>query len=177
MFSYYVSLNKALWKVISVFCFVFLCVSVNYKANEHFLLERAESLFWSECYLKLVNTVRRCEVSTLHSLEGLDCRRKNIEKNIYSPWGVTLHSLPSLTLLRCLTGRSFNVLTCSWFGTRSLLEMLKILALGIGTSTIIGIPHVMEVLTFDKLLLIWKFEERINKDSRSMGLIQTGGKT
>lgn len=34
----------------------------------------------------------------------------------------------------------------------------------------------MEVLTFDKFLLIQKFEERIKKDSRSMGLIQTGGK-
>lgn len=50
-------------------------------------------------------------------------------------------------------------------------------SIGSWDSIIIGIPHIMEVLTFDKFLLIRKFEERIKKDSRSMGLIQTGGKT
>lgn len=177
MFSYNVSLNKALWKVISVFCFVFVCVLI-VKQIECFLLERAESLFWSECYLKLVNILCRCEVSTLHSLEGLDCRSKNIgKKYIYSPWDVTLHSLPSLTLLRCLTDRCFNVLNCSWFGTRSLLEMLKILALGLGTPSSLEFP----MLWKSWLLISSYWYRNLRKESRRIQEVwdwsKRGGKT
>lgn len=53
---------------------------------------------------------------------------------------------------------------------------VKICSAGSYNFIIIGLPHMVEGLSFDQLLLIQTFEERFNEVSKKTGLVQTQGK-